>query len=192
MRIVAGRRVKERRFVNPNALDGRRITELKQERCGVCDGLYPASFMQWEDGRRRCSNCVDIRGTVALAEITAEAYQWIAEGSAVEAQEFPTHAASDDSPTGVVVSMLRASGTDVTQTSPLVLARGVNTTLALHGQGFSTSDTIAYSTGISDGAAVSRTATLTTLTLLADVGMTAGDYNLTFNGTTYRGIFRVR
>jgi hypothetical protein len=39
---------------------------------------------------------------------------------------------------------------------------------------------------------VSRTATLTTLTLLADVGMTAGDYNLTFNGTTYRGIFRVR
>ena len=192
MRIVAARRIRERRFISPNRLDGRRIEEMRQERCGVCDGLYPSSFMQWEDGRRRCSNCVDIRGTVALAELTAEANAWIAEGQVSEAQEYPTHAATADSPSGVVTSMLDANGATISQSSKLLITRGVNKTLALHGQNFSTSDTISYSSGITDGAAVSRTATLTTLTLLADGGMTAGDYNLTFNGTTYRGILRVR
>lgn len=192
MRIIASRRIRERRFISPNTLDRQRIREMRQERCGICDGLYPSSFMQWEDGRRRCDNCLAIRGTVELARIRAEAFRWIAEDPGQTTPEFPAHAASQDSPAGVVTSMTRASGSTVSQSSPLMLVRGVNGTLTCTGHGFSTSDTITYSTGISDGAAVSRTATVTTLTLLADGGMAAGDYNLTFNGTTYRGILRVR
>jgi hypothetical protein len=191
MRIIAQSRPLPRVWRGPEFYERQRIDEMRQERCHRCDGLYPSSVMAWEDGRRRCPNCVEIRGRDELERIRGEAFEWIAE-DVIEGQPFALKYATEDAPVGVTVSMT-VSGVAVTPSVPLYLTRGAAaTTLVLAGHNFSTADTVSATSGITV-AVSSRTATQTDLSVQADVGATPGDfYSLTFNGTTFRNIFRVR
>jgi len=193
VRILAERKQFARNS-NPNDYDLRRIREMRQERCqGGCNGLFPSSVMQWEDGRRKCPGCFEIRGTTELERIRAVAQAWIAE-DVVKGQPWAPVRPAADSPSGTITKMQRADNSDVLFTSPLTLSKGgAAVTLLLTGARFSASDTFSYSTGITDNVAPALTGTtLWTLSLKAANTMAGGEYNLTFNGTTWRGIFRVR
>lgn len=192
MRIIAENRYAPRIWRGPDFYDRRRIAEVEQERCqGACKDLYPASVMAWEDGRRRCPNCIEIRGAVRLEEIRSEAQEWIAE-DVIRSQPYAPRPASEDAPQGVATSMT-VGGVAVTQSAPLYLTRGASpSTLILLGQNFSANDTASATSGITLAVSV-ITAADRRYDVSADVGATPGDfYSLTFNGTTFRNIFRVR
>lgn len=175
---------------SPDRFEGQRIAEIAQERCGICTMLYPASVMIDEDGRRRCPDCRDTTTIDRQASIQASDAAYVAAR--------PTRPQISQTPLApprraFVRAIQTATGSPITQSAPLTLMRGVATVVKLAGNHFSTTDAITYTSGISDSAPVSRTLTTTTLTIVADAGMTPTDHaELTFNGKVFRGRFRVR
>ena len=161
------------------------------KRCGVCGRLWPAYAVLLEDEQELCPSCVDVRYPTFIAEATAAGAERVARMSVPRPQISQMPVLETSGP--AVATITDSNGSAVTCATPLRMLRTVAATLLLTGIKFSASDVISYSTGISNASAIVRTATLTTLTLIADVSMTAGDhYHLTFNNIIYRDVFSVR
>lgn len=166
------------------------IEEVEQKRCGVCTQRAPASVFETEEGIEKCPRCIDITTAAWKAEqVEIDAAAIAAKPLRPQISQMPLE------PTrGAVVNLLTDSGgTIVDQRRPLRLVRNVARVLLVNGLRFSSGDTISYSSGITDSSAISRTDTVTTLTVVAALAMAPGDhYHLTFNGVTYRDVFSVR
>lgn len=191
MNIIKQRRQNRRDF-HSSDYDQQRLREVTQETCGVCADRWPASMMLTEDGKRRCPDCSD---NGKSQEERAEILNY----DAARIQERQTRPQIDMGRginrtfSGTIISIKDSNGVSITQSNPLYLtAGGASKTLTCAGSGFASSDTVSGSTGVTVTKSVDS-ASQVTLTCSADGGTAAGDYyHLTYNGTTIRGLFRVR
>jgi hypothetical protein len=189
MNILSQRRERPQDY-RSDRYERQRLSELKQERCGVCTDDWPASMMLTEDGLRRCPDCSDNgRSREEKAQIQSADNARRA-GRQTRQQVPPIREES----VAFIRSMEDASGNAVLrQSAPLVLVRnGAAVTLVITGGGFLSTDSFTYSTGITDETAPALTgSTVWTLSLVADGTATPGDNHLTFNNRTYRNLLRV-
>lgn len=169
------------------------IREARVKRCGTCTYEIPEGDIVREDGREVCPMCKDTltaewkaRETSYVAGVREEAVRRLFQPPQVSIRPLQETIPS------AVTSITNSAGVWLSQSTPLNLIRGVAATLLLNGVRFSSTDTITYSTGITDSSSPTRTSSLTTLSVVADPGMSAGSYSLTFNGHVYRNIFSVR
>lgn len=174
-----------------NDYDQKRLTEVAQERCGLCWDLWPKSMMKDYDGRHRCPDCWDTVSETAKAEIVEYDADQIA-----QKQTRPQVSLATMNPANPphITSMTDANGTAVTQLAPLAVTRTLigptkPVTLILTGGDFAATDTFTSGTGITILSALSGT-TVWTLTITASVTGAAGYKDLTYNSHTYRGIIR--
>jgi hypothetical protein len=170
------------------------LADYKSKRCVVCRFQWPVEMFVVEDGVEKCPLCADhktedykVQQLVNATRRAAKNARKLAK-SAKEISQFPL---AEVIP-GTVNTITRSDGTRISPREPLAIERNTAVTVLLAGTRFASTDTLTYPTGITDSSAVVRTATLTTLTLIAALSMVPGDYNLTFNNSVYRGIFRVR
>lgn len=181
------RRYPPRTFIPPDSVERLRVEEIEQERCDYCKNLWPASLMHDEDGKRICFNHRNPIPPTRKAEIEQADAQYIASRQ-TRPQRWPITPESFVA----VTKMLRASGTRVTQGSPLQVVRGAaSIALILRGVNLSTADTYSASSGISLSRVVDSTVQVT-LGVTAAGGMTPGDHDLIYNGTTFMNVFSVR
>lgn len=172
-----------------------RVASMQQATCAACgNDRWPLAMLREKDGRWYCPNDFDSMNNREAVERIAED---MAEGADRPVRWLTIQPAMnmlDETPTGAVTSLYDSTARSVSQQQPLSLARGgAAKTLYLGGVAFTSSDTISYTTGITDSVAPVITSTLITLTLVASIGATPSDfYSLTFNGTTFRNIFSVR
>lgn len=170
------------------------LADYKSKRCVVCRWQWPVSMFVIEDGIEKCPLCADHKTedykVAELVKATRRAMR-NAEKMAKRANEISQFPLAEVIP-GTVNTITRSDGTRISPRVPLAMQRNSAVTVLLNGTRFASTDTLTYPTGITDSSAVVRTTTLTTLTLVAALSMAPGDYNLTFNNSVYRGIFRVR
>lgn len=170
----------------------RRIREHRVKRCGTCTYEVPASDVVLEDGAEHCPMCMDVMTSEWKANELDNVARIKGESAVLAYLPQLSIRSLNEVIPSAVTSITDSDGIWVTQTSPLAMFRGEAITLLLNGRRFASTDTITYSTGISDDSAISRTDTVTTLSIIADLGMGAGSYSLTFNGHVYRNILSVR
>lgn len=193
MRTIRKRRIEPVDVGSSNVYDQRRIAEMKQAKCPTCDSLWPWSMLREKDGIWYCPNDYEINareGAEMLANDVARGAQRPTRWLTIQ----PPQNATTQSPVGAITSITTSGGVAITQRSRLYFRRGGPAQVVLlGGQRLSSSDTIAYSSGLSDSVAPVITETQITLTIIAAGGATPSDYyNLTFNGSAFRGIFGVR
>ena len=188
------RRIIPPREVDPETYREQLLRDYKCKRCTVCRFRWPVDLFVEEDGIEKCPLCADHKTEDykirELAKATRKAMH-NAKKFAKSAKEISQFPLAETIP-GTINSITRSDGSRVSQSSPLAMIRNTPTTLLLNGTRFASSDTITYPSGVTDSAAVVRTSTLTTLTIVAAPSMTPGDYALTFNNSVYRGLLRVR
>lgn len=174
-----------------NEYDQVRLSEVAEERCGLCFDRWPKSMMLDNDGTRRCPDCYEERDIEAKNAIIAhDNHQRATRQTRPQVSEAPLK----ETAIPFIRTMETAAGTRVLASSPLNLSRGgAAVQLILKGGNFKSTDTFSYSSGISNSIAASLSGTSQwTLTLVASGGMTAGQWHLTYNNHTYRNIFSVR
>lgn len=170
------------------------LADYKSKRCVVCRFQWPVEMFVVEDGIEKCPLCADHKTEDYKAQQLVNATRRAMKNArklaknAKEISQFPLNEVIP----GSVNKITRSDGTRITPSGPLLMQRNVTATVLLNGTRFAATDTLTYPTGISDSAAIVRTTTLTTLSLIAALSMTPGDYPLTFNNSVYRGILRVR
>lgn len=191
--------LRQRRFhpvnIGPaHAHEEHRIESMTQARCASCEGRWALDQLKEKDGRWYCPNDYDEMNPREAAEQLAND---LARGAQYPVRWLTIQPAlqfDSETPLGAITALTDGAGRTVSPGSPLSFTKGgAAVTLKLGGVQFSSADTIAYSSGISNNVSPVVTSTLITLSLVASGGMTAGDnYSLTFNGTVFRNIFRVR
>jgi hypothetical protein len=188
--ITYGRIHAAARNYRANDYEQQRLREVKQERCGVCWDRWPSSMMTTEDGLRRCPDCLAIK----TEQVKAAILQHDAAIVAANPTRPQISMAPFREPVPAVRTIHDVNGNVVLPGSPLTIKRTVDTkVLRIIGRDFSSADTFSYSSGISNSVAPALSgSTQWTLTLVASGGMTPGDWHLTMNGRTYRGILRIR
>jgi len=158
-------------------------------RCERCQNVFPDSAMEWQDGKRYCRHrCRDLLSAIEQQELLAEARATVDPFDPVEF-----------SPAGffadavAVTSLTDASGNTIDQASPVTITNGgAAVEVNLNGVGLSSSDTLAYPSGVTDDSGPTYTSSvLTTLSLVAS-GATQGAGDLTFNSTKFRGVIFIR
>lgn len=192
MNILRARQQRPVNVGNSNVHDHKRIESGNQARCANCDQLWAFDDLTEKDGRWYCPNDYELNLREAN-ELLAESAEYAA-GRPVRYLTIQTPIdGMTQSPAGAITSLTDASGNAVDQLHPLALHTGGSAvTLKLGGVSFTTADTISYTTGISDNSAPALTGTtLWTLSVHA-TGAVGDSYSLTFNGSTFRNIFRVR
>lgn len=184
MPAIARKRRETFPLVNPSRA---RLLSEEIERCGYCMRLWPKSDMLDEDGIRTCPN----DRIITTETLKAETLEREAEKAELYViQPNISQAVMRRTIPATVTELEDINGTRVYSGAPLVVRRSSSATLVLVGRGFSASDTITFSSGIS--ASVSRTTTQTTLTLTIAANATIGVQDVTFNGNTLRGVIQVR
>jgi hypothetical protein len=174
--------------VRSDDFERQRLAELAQERCGLCWDLWPASQMMDHDGKRRCPDCAEDLSEEHKASIAEHDAARIA---ARQTRPQVSQVALDETVPPHIRVMENVSGDRVTQASPLVLVRsGASKSLILKGDGFASTDTFTFSTGVSATTSLTGS-TQWTLTVSASSGATPGDNHMTYNNHTYRNILRV-
>lgn len=174
-----------------NNHDTHRIESMYQARCANCDALWAWDQLTEKDGKWYCPNDYETNAR-ELAERLAEDQKDGADKPVRYLTIQQPINAMTQSPAGVITSITDVNGAAVSAAAPLYLHTGGSAvTVKLGGQNFSSSDTISYTSGISDNSAPTVTATLITLSIKA-TGSAGDFYSLIFNGTTFRNIFRVR
>lgn len=191
MNIVRARQQRPVWVGSANNHDTHRIESMYQARCANCDALWAWDQLTEKDGKWYCPNDYEINAR-ELAEILAEDLQ---EGADKPVRyltiQQPINAMTQ-TPAGVITSITDVNGVTVSAAAPLYLHTGGSAVpVKLGGQNFSSSDTISYTSGISDSSSPTITTMLITLSIHA-TGSAGDRYSLTFNGTTFRNIFRVR
>lgn len=175
-------------YADPKFAD--KIDSLEIKRCGTCWREWPAGQMIEEDGQDRCPECVEIRTPSFVAHTTAREQEYAA-GRILRPQISKVPLKSTFPPT--IVTMTDASGNQVSQSHKLNLRRNVASTLILNGRGFTATDSLSYSTGLSDSTAPVTTATQKTLSIIASLVAVPGDhYGLTLGGVSYPNCISVR
>lgn len=173
---------------------GRILATARVKRCGTCTLEVPEADIIVEDGQERCPMCLDL--LTAEWKAQEEAYVAAVKSNAIECLAMPPQIsirALNETEVGSVTAFTDSAGNDVWQSRPLSLRRGgAAVTALMKGRDFTATDTLSYSTGISDNSAPVVTSTLITLSLVASGVMAAGQYSLTFNGHTFRNVFAVR
>lgn len=169
------------KYERPQDMDAERF-ENGPFRCMRCDMLWPLPWVD-QDGKRFCARCADkpwgqTEARIVMAEEVAENAAW----------------PMDTLDWGPSSSFLGVPS--VTGISPvtLLLARsGAAKTITITGVNLTASDTWAASSGSITVTPTINSSTSVTLSVAAG-SMTAGDYNLLFNGDvlTPAGIFKVR
>ncbi len=192
---IIRRRIQNPLYVgSPNDFDDVRIDEMTQERCqGSCEALWPASMItvRETDGARLCPNDMEdgpIEIALAMAENALRAV-------GATPQAFGPTPFTLDSPAGVVTQITTSAGVEISQIAPIYFtAGGASQTVLLNGQNFNdAADTFAFTSGFTQGTSFTTGTTLWTLSLSVVGGTTPGDrFGMTFNGTNFRNIFRVR
>ena len=161
------------------------------ERCPACRELWDSGRMTDEDGIRKCPNDVDVTTETYKAAIlereAARADLYNIEPNISQAVMEPVI------PATVTRVAISATAPVIYNGNPLLLRRGVATSMILFGRGFTSTDTVGYSSAsITNDDPPVITSTTITLLMLADPGMTPGTYSVTLNGNTLRGILQVR
>jgi hypothetical protein len=202
----------KRRHVIPRDYDAsaqkwRMLASHRVKRCSRCTYLFPEEDMTIEDGLEVCPMCVDLYTADYLAREEMHVAE-VQEQSALQLVIPPQYSIRPlaEARPGVVTNITDSFDNDVDQnSSPLDMTRNVAVGLLLYGQYFTAACTTSYPTGITDASApvitpavAGGTPALITLTLIAALGMTPGQYDLTFNdgvsayGTTFFAILSVR
>jgi len=172
--------------------DRERLLSEPIERCGHCMLLWPAAdFVEEarEDGlRRACPNA-------ASPSTDLEYVAGVKESVADQAERYQPMPNVSDAPLpftipATVTTITDTDGGAVYNGEPLRIVRGSSVVMKLIGRNFTSADVISYSYGIT--ASIARTTSLTTLTLTAAADATTGTQNVTFNGSTLKGVLRVR
>lgn len=168
------------------------LEEGLKKRCAQCWWVWPASEIKEVDGYELCPNCQNITSIADKVRAEEEFADRLARYADIEPQISQAPLAIPTPPT--VNFITDAAGVIIAPSSrPLLLTRNIAATVLLIGVNFSSADTIAYSSGITNAAAIVRTPVLTTLAIIADLALAPGPhYHLTFNGVTYRDAFCVR
>lgn len=169
------------------------LATARVKRCGTCTFEVPEADVIVEDGQERCPMCADI----LTAEWKAQEEAGVAaiKSNAIECLTAPPQIsvrALNENRGSAVTAITSTSGSMLSQSAPLVMTRTVANTILLKGVRLSSTDVIAYPSGITDSIPPVVTSTLITLTPIASVGMTPGAYPLQFNDNVYRNLFAVR
>lgn len=172
------------------------LKTARAKRCGTCTFEVPEGDVVMEDGAERCPMCKDTLTAEwkaneerEVAAVKAAAYRAL-----FQPPQFSVRPLQEARP-GVVSSITDGSGVTVYQSAPLAMVHATPVTLLLIGQRFAATDTLSYSSGITDDVPPVITSTLITLSLAAFVVQdqaTPGRYNVTYNSHVYRGILLVR
>lgn len=192
MNILRARQQRPVNVGNSNVHDFHRIESMNQARCANCDELWAWDKLTEKDGRWYCPNDYELNQRELSEMLAADQEIGAAKPVRYLTYQQPIDGMTD-TPAGAVISLTDTNGNAVSQAKPLALHTGGSAvTLKLNGVSFSTADTISYTTGISDNSAPALTGT-TLWTLSVKATGAAGDtYSLTFNGSIFRNIFRVR
>lgn len=184
----------------------RKIASHRVKRCGTCTYEFPEEDMTIEDGQERCPMCVDLYTADWLAheELHVAAVKEASAQQLVIPPQYSIRTLLESRP-GTVTLITDASGNVVSQSAPLAMTRNVAKGLLIYGQYFTSACTVTYDTGITNNlapvitpAVPGGTPAIMTLSIIAALGMTPGNYTLTFNdgvstyGQPYVGILSVR